>query len=360
MSHDAQLPEESVTPRGRRADLVPTDGLLPDQFEDFTEDLLVATMYVVEPARRVKRVQRWGRRGDPQHDIDFEGTWADGATVASQCKRLDDLTAANVRKFAKDCTYVADEYYIVYSGEASSAARQGVKKHQGWDVIDQRGITQMLRNLPLHRQRQILDAFWGQTFRRLFVQIPGVDSFLSIEEVSERRHTDEALLNDLGPGVGHVPETAKLSAALDRAGAWPRVVIVNGIGRVGKTRLMIDCLAAFQAANPAVQVLWLSPGHVLNKEAISLLPLTPAVVVVDDAHRSPADLAILLNYAVENAGTQLVLSVRRLQLMWGLKKRRGNCFEVSASPARLATPYMPPNRGKYDPLNFEKVKLCRH
>ncbi|MEE9095970.1 hypothetical protein [Pseudarthrobacter phenanthrenivorans] len=273
----------------------------------------MATMSVVEPGRRVQRVQRWGRRGDPQHGIDFEGTWADGATVAWQCKRLDDLTAANVRKFVTDCTYVADEYYIVYSGEASSAARREVKKHQGWDIIDQRGLTQMLRNLPLYRQRQILDAFWGQTFRRLFVQIPGVDSFLGIEEVSKRRQTDEDLLNDLGPSVGRVPEMAKLSAALDRAGDRPPVVIVKGIGGVGKTRLMVDCLTAFQDANPAVQVLWLSPGHVLNKDAISLLPLTPAVIVVDDAHRSPAHLAILLNYAVANAGTQLVLSVRGLE-----------------------------------------------
>jgi hypothetical protein len=313
MSHDAQLPEESGIPGGRRADLAPTDGLPPDRFEDFTEDLLVATMSVVEPARRVKRVQRWGRRGDPQHGIDFEGTWADGATVAWQCKRLDDLTAANVRKFVKDCTFFADEYYIVYSGEASSAARQEVKKHKGWDIIDQRGLTQMLKNLPLQRQRKILDAFWGKTFRRLFVQIPGVDSFLGIKEVSERRHTGEDLLNDLGPAVGRVSEATKLSTALDRSADWPRVVIVNGIGGVGKTRLMIDCLETFQAANPAVQVLWLSPGHGLDKDAISLLPLTPAVIVVDDAHRSPADLAILLNYAAENAGTQLVLGVRGLQ-----------------------------------------------
>jgi hypothetical protein len=287
--------------------------LHPDRFEDFTEDLLVATMSVAEPARRVKRVQRWGRRGDKQHGIDFEGTWSDGATVAWQCKRLDDLTAANVRNFVKDCTFVADEYYIVYSGEASSAARQEVKKYKGWDIIDQRGLTQMLKNLPLQRQRQILDAFWGKKFRRHFVQIPGVDSFLGIEEVSERRRTGEDLLNDLGPVVGRVSETAELSTALDRSGDWPRIVIVNGIGGVGKTRLMIGCLEAFQAAHPPVQVLWLSPGHDLDKDAINLLPLTPAVIVVDDAHRSPGDLAILLNYAAENAGTQLVLGVRGLE-----------------------------------------------
>lgn len=314
MSHDAQLPEESGIPGGRHADLVPTDGLLPDRFEDFTEDLLVATMSVAEPARRVQRVQRWGRRGDKQHGIDFEGTWSDGATVAWQCKRLDDLTAANVRKFVKDCTFVADEYFIVYSGEASSAARQEVKMHKGWDITDQRGLTQMLKNLPLQRQRQILDAFWGKKFRRHFVQIPGVDSFLGITEVSERRRTGEDLLNDLGRAVGRVSEKALLGAALDRSGDWPRVVIVNGIGGVGKTRLIIDCLQAFQAANPPVQVLWLSPGHGLDKEAIDLLPLTPAVIVVDDAHRSPADLAILLNYAAENAGTQLVLGVRGLEV----------------------------------------------
>ena len=55
------------------------------------------------------------------------------------------------------------------------------------------------------------------------------------------------------------------------------------------------------------------PGHDLGTDAMKLLPMTPAVIVVDDAHRSPADLAILLNYAAENAGTQLLFGVRGLE-----------------------------------------------
>ncbi len=55
------------------------------------------------------------------------------------------------------------------------------------------------------------------------------------------------------------------------------------------------------------------PGHDLDTDAMKLLPMTPAVIVVDDAHRSPADLAILLNYAAENAGTQLLFGVRGLE-----------------------------------------------
>ncbi|WP_284982869.1 hypothetical protein [Arthrobacter sp. efr-133-TYG-118] len=141
----------------------------------------------------------------------------------------------------------------------------------------------------------------------------GKSPFLSIEEVSERRRSGEDLLNDLGPAIGRESEKTKLSSALDRSADWPRVVFVNGIAGVGKTRLMVDCLVTFHAATPAVPVFWLSPGHGLDKDAIKLLPQTPAVIVIDDAHRGAPDLAILLNYAAANAGTQLVLGVRGLE-----------------------------------------------
>lgn len=313
MSGDAQQSTESHIPDGRRADLLPTGGLLPERFEDFTEDLLNAYKFVTAPARQVQGIHRWGRRGDKQDGIDFEGTWSDGTTAAWQCKRLDNLTDADVRAFIAKCTFEANEYYIVYSGEASSAARREVKKHGGWDILDQRDLTQMLKALPPSKQRQLLEAFWGATFRRLFVRIPGLDSFLGIEEIAARRHSSEELLNDLGPTAGRAKETADLSAALARTENWPRVVIISGIGGIGKTRLMAECLEGFQAANSRIQVLWLSLGRNLDKDAIDELPLTPAVVVVDDAHRSVMDLGILLNYAKENPETQIVLGVRGLE-----------------------------------------------
>ncbi|WP_229230730.1 P-loop NTPase [Sinomonas cyclohexanicum] len=332
-------PSDSPVPDGRHADLLPTGNLSPDRFEDFTEDLLNAHRFVAEPARHVLRVQRWGRRGDKQHGIDFEGTWSDGTAVAWQCKRLDKLSEADVHAFVAECTFVADEYYIVYSGEASSAARRAVKAHEGWDILDRRGLTQMLEDVPLHRQRRLLDAMWGETFRRHFLRVPGDDSFLGLQDMTDRRRSADDLLNDLGPTAGRVKETEALASALDRTQDWPRVVIVSGVGGIGKTRLMVQCLNTFQESNPQIQVLWLSPGQSPDVAAVRELPLTPAVVVVDDAHRI-GDLGPLLNYAKQYPDTQLVLGARGLEsrsILFGLLRGGFNQDEIrhiSVEPLR--------------------------
>jgi hypothetical protein len=67
-------------------DLIPECGVATGSVRRFPEDLLVATMFVPEPARRVQCVQRCGRRGDKQHGIDFEGTLVIGP-VSSTTRR---------------------------------------------------------------------------------------------------------------------------------------------------------------------------------------------------------------------------------------------------------------------------------
>lgn len=67
-------------------DLIPECGVATGSVRRFPEDLLVATMFVPEPARRVQCVQRCGRRGDKQHCIDFEGTLVIGP-VSSTTRR---------------------------------------------------------------------------------------------------------------------------------------------------------------------------------------------------------------------------------------------------------------------------------
>jgi hypothetical protein len=95
---------------GKNPMLVPTPSLTPDEFEDFTERLLSAHRFCAKPLGRVTRVERWGRRGDKQDGIDFEGEFSDGATACWQCKRYDKLTVSRVRKTVKKCTFTADKY----------------------------------------------------------------------------------------------------------------------------------------------------------------------------------------------------------------------------------------------------------
>jgi hypothetical protein len=137
--------------------------LTPDEFEDFTERLLSAHRFCAEPLRRVTRVERWGRRGDKQDGIDFEGQFSDDATACWQCKRKDKLTVSHVRKAVQACTFIADEYYLVFSGEASSGVRAEIAKHPKWQLLDQRGLGRLL-------------------------EVPGEDAFLSLAAFAADRH----------------------------------------------------------------------------------------------------------------------------------------------------------------------------
>lgn len=290
--------------------LLPTPSLSADEFEDFTERLLSAHRACAKPLRRVVRVERWGRRGDKQDGIDFEGTWSDGKTAAWQCKRYVKLTVAQVKKVVKDCTFQADEYYLVFSGEASPAVRVEMAKHSKWQLVDQRGLGRMLDDLPLHRQRQVLDQTWGVQKRKLLLQVSGEDALLAIENYALTRRDPNNLLNDLGPLVGRDDELQALKSATDRSADWPPVVLVTGPGGRGKSRLITHALEAYGEEHPTIPVLCLATGRQWDGDAVRELPHTPSVIWVDDAHRDPKSLGPLLNYARSTEGTQLVLASR--------------------------------------------------
>jgi hypothetical protein len=310
VSVDRSSEQASDPLSGKNPTLPPTPNLSPDEFEDFTERLLSAHRFSPDPVRRVTRVERWGRRGDAQDGIDFEGEFSDGATAAWQCKRYDKLPPADIRAAVSACTFEADEYYLVFSGEASRNAQNEIKKHPRWQLLDRRGLGRLLDDLPLHKRRDVLDATWGKQTRQFLLETPGSDAFLSIETFAADRVDPDTLLNDRGPRVGREAELVALRNALDRASDWPQVVVVTGPGGRGKTRLLTEALGAFQDANPGIPVICLSPGRVLDQAAMDELPSTPAIVMIDDAHKDPVALSPLLAYARLNDGIQLVLGSR--------------------------------------------------
>jgi hypothetical protein len=295
---------------GKNPELLPILSLSWEEFEDFTERLLSAHRFCAEPLRHVVRVERWGRRGDKQDGIDFEGDFSDGGSASWQCKRQDTLTPGDVRAAAKACTFKADVHHLVFSGEASRDARDEMAKNPNWELLDQRGLGRLLDDLPLHKRRDVLDATWGVSVRKRLLAVPGEDAFLSLDTFAGDRRDPDTVLNDLGPRVGRDAELQALGAALDRSGDWPAVVIVTGPGGRGKTRLIVEALTQFQEENRQIPVLCLSPGRTVDAAALGELPQTPAVIVVDDAHQEPSAIAPLLQYARDVDGTQLVLSSR--------------------------------------------------
>ncbi|WP_411733285.1 restriction endonuclease [Paeniglutamicibacter sp.] len=306
----AALNNSTESTPGKDPTLLPTPSLSPDEFEDFTERLLSAHRACVGDLRHVSRVDRWGRKGDKQDGIDFEGEWSDGSSSAWQCKRYDNLTAAQVKKFVGECTFEADEYYLVYSGEASRNARLEMAKHENWELIDRRGLGRLLDDLPLHRKRQVLDDTWGTAMRKQLLKVPGEDAFLTISAFRSTRLDPLSLLNDCGPLIGRTTELSALSDALDPANESTLVTLVTGPGGRGKSRLLAEALSTFSEAKPQIPVLCLSLGRQIDQQALQELPHTPSILVIDDAHRDPSALGPLFQYLRSTPGTKLILGSR--------------------------------------------------
>ncbi len=303
------------------ASLPPTNELDADTFESYTEAVLSAHRFALGPGRHVTRVSRWGRRGDKQDGIDLDGEWSDGATATWQCKAYKDLQPRDVHKAVRDCTRDADEHYLVYSGIASAPARDAIKQHPKWEVVDRRDLKQLLDDAPIHRRREILDSFWDRTTRKRLLQMPGADAFETIGALAKMRQ-ELPVLNDRVPIVGRAGELQELQQSLE---ADTRILVVTGPGGMGKSRIAVTALDAYQERNSGVAVLSLLPATSLSDNAFDELPHAPAVLFIDDAHERPEAVAQLFQYAVRNAGTRLVLTVRRAgsTAIWDALARAG-------------------------------------
>lgn len=288
--------------------LVPTPELTWQQFEDFTERLLAAHRFCSDNVVHVTRVERWGRPGDKQHGIDFEGSFSDGSSAAWQCKQQKKLTPAQVDSVVSKCTFQADRYFLTFSGQASPAARTRINKYDNWELLDQRGLQRLLEDLPLPQRRHVLDETWGSAVRKRLLHSPGEDAFLRPVDAAAARSNPARILSDCGPLIGRESELQELVNGIRQAS--PDVVILSGPGGRGKSRLLLEALTTVQESRPEVPVLYLSPGRRLDPDALHELPHAPAVIAVDDAHHTLTSIPLILTYMQQVAGTQLIFAIR--------------------------------------------------
>ena len=125
---------------------------------------------------RAIRADRYGRRGDKQDGIDFDGELSDERTADWQCKRYKTFAPADVRTAVKKNTHVADVHYLVLSCEASSDVRDEIDEHPGWVLLDKRALGRLVEDLPRHKQREVLDKSFGPIARRRLMSSPGQDA----------------------------------------------------------------------------------------------------------------------------------------------------------------------------------------
>jgi hypothetical protein len=294
---------------GNSSSVLPTEGMADDDFEDFLERVLTGLRQAEDPSERVVSVNRYGRRGDPQYGRDFLGTLSDGRSAMWQAKAYKKFEVTDVRKAIKATPKPSDINRIVLSCVASTAVRDEIAQHPGWEVVDARDLHDQLQLVPLHRRREILDDTWGPVIRRKLMASPGQDSIVTLGHFAEARRHPETLVNDCRPFVGREETLTALLAALSNSDTTT-VILANGPAGRGKSRLVIEALQLAQAESPARPIVCLAPGHDITPAVIQDLTAQPCTVFVDDAHRQVDGLTALLTYANAKPGTQIVLTTR--------------------------------------------------
>jgi hypothetical protein len=295
----------------KHRDLLPTPWLTDAELEDFTEALLKAQPLLGATVRHVAHVERWGVPGDKQDGIDFFGRFNDQSPAAWQCKQLEKLRRSDVRAAVAALTFDgSDEQYLVYGRVATQQARDEIRNHATWTLLDRRDLTEMFRLLPTYAQRDIAERFWGPEIRRFFVEAPD-DGFISLDTFTSGRLNPAAVVNDCGPLAGRQAELEALAAAMDRGSeSFRQLVVVVGPNGRGKSRFTVTALMNHEDAAPATPVICLRAQRTLTPDALRELRPQPSIVFIDDAHRDPSALAPLLDMVRRTSDIQVVIATR--------------------------------------------------
>ncbi len=293
-------------------ELLPTPAMGGYAFEEFVGDLLKRMERVPGASPRLVTSSRNGTSGQGQGGVDHRGVYADGTHTVWSCKEKQGLSKSVIDKIMKemaDAKETAGRRVIVYSRIASGAARKEIAKHSGWEIWDQVDLGDHVRSLLVQDARPLLDTHFDKAFRRQFLPITSTDAFLLLEDYFAPLLSGEDRFHHRAALVGRDDDVATIVSALtDPSG--PGVVIVEGPAGRGKSRLVLAALQqALEQLGP-VPVIVRADGHVLDSGALDELPITPVVLLVEDAHRDSAALAVLLQYAHLTDGVRVVLTTR--------------------------------------------------
>jgi hypothetical protein len=288
---------------------LPTAGMGWDAFEALVDDLLVRLRLVPGANPALVTSSRYGKAGQDQAGIDLLGSYDDGSTATWQCKEQLTLTEANVTKIISDTEVAATRHVIVFSRVADAKASSAAASQEGWSIWDQRDLGNLVRTLPLHEARTLLDAHFGTQVRRQFLPVAGTDVFLGVEEFYRPLLRTDRRFHHNTPLVGRNADVAALVDALTDV-AGPSVVLLDAPAGRGKSRLVLEVLRQIQNKQPLIPVLVRAEQRPLDSGALQELPDGPTLLLVEDAHRDPTGFAAVVQYARRTEGVRVLLTSR--------------------------------------------------
>ena len=297
-TNDAVPPARPLNP------VLPIGTLSPSDFERFCR-LLVQALH---PAAEV---HRFGENGDRQYGIDLYAQEPSGEITTYQCKRYASRTSfgpAKVRAAVTSNAVRAKHHYILLTRTATAEARKVVLGNPDWSLLDLEDIAEMIRTkLDANAQVQLVKRFFPNHLED-FLGIPEPGPWLTAEEFFVPFDDQLKLLNHTWSLVGRQQEVDTLTAFSARTDG-DRLALVIGAGGSGKSRLL-RAMAASLKMHPEIRVCFLLTGTAVDAGLVDQLPEGRSVLVIDDAHETPALEALLHALSVFRPEIRVILATR--------------------------------------------------
>lgn len=286
---------------------LPFEQLSPEDFEEFTADLLAA----LYPGDFVNRV---GKTGHAQGGYDVHVV-SDGRLIAgAQCKRenrfgpqkVADAVEQAREAASADCAEPVDLSVIALSRISSPDTRKEIRKHPGWQLWDRNDLSRKVRDLEPDRATRIVKRFFPKMLAD-FLGVSGPGPWLTAEEYIDRWYTAKIYSHRwrlVGP-----PDTLD-SLAGPVARGEGRILLLTGPGGSGKTKVLTELCRRASDSGIAVRVL----DAVTDVEPDSFEQLPGAgglLVIIDDAHDHDVPLGKIIAGVLEkNPRANIVVGLR--------------------------------------------------
>ena len=272
-----------------------------DGFEAFCEALIACL-----PG--VKEVHRFGGRGSPQKGIDIYADFENGERWGFQCKQRQRFTKAHATSAIQQTSFKADRFILMLSRRATSHVREVCENHPNWDVWDVGDISRKVRELQMHTAARLVEAHFGPWWRKEFLGLHGLKSFVTPTEYFHPFSDVSALFNHAWELVGRSDHLRQAHEFVESK--HQNVAILVGRGGIGKSKILHAFAETFDSEHSDLALWFAAEGVRLTSDGADDLPFNPCVIVVDDATLR-VDLSTLLALSQQRPHvTKLFLSCR--------------------------------------------------
>ena len=272
-----------------------------DRFEAFCEEF-------ISRLPGVKETHRYGRTGSRQRGIDIFADLENGKRWAFQCRQWQKFTRSDATKAIQETSYEADRFILALSCLASSDVRDACDSYPNWDLWDVGDISRKVRELEMHSAARLVEAHFGAPWRKAFLGLHGLSSFVTPTEFFHPFSKASALFNHAWELVGRSEHLRQAHEFIESQ--QKKVAILTGRGGIGKSKILHALADTFDSEHKGITPWFAAEGVPLTPDCADDLPFKPCVMIVDDAHRRD-DLPALLALSQQRPHvTKLFMSCR--------------------------------------------------